>query len=189
MRNRQSQKTGDGELTQLKLSSLVGVVVGIYLAFGAPPGPRVALADPLAPDHTSVRTADPGPSDTVEGPLELVTLTFFDPVLGADIEVFGPNGAAVDSSAASRLSADGLEVGQRFDPMTAPGRYEVRYTIANVDGMPQPGAYTFDVVAPDDASSSAWTTMFALAAAVGMVGIVLRRKRQARRGSEPLDSR
>lgn len=115
------------------------MLCGLFLAGS------VAFA-PAASAHDELIDSEPGDTDTVSAPEEIV-LTFNANVLevGAAVEVEGPDGSVVDGE----ITVDGPTVTQGLQEDIAAGDYEVAWRVTSSDGHPISDTFGFTVEGDD----------------------------------------
>ena len=120
-----------GILTAAK--ALASAVIVVLLGTAAGVGASVLAPLPAAA-HSTMLQASPGPSQIAGGPIDVVDLTFTEPVSEAEVRVKNGDGEFLPGSMAV---ADGQIIRFVFDePLNEPGEYEVDYEVISWDGDP-----------------------------------------------------
>lgn len=130
----------------------VALAVGVLLAGTAAP----------AAAHTELESSDPAAESTVTAAPAAVTLTFGGAVLGADVTVTGPDGAAATGPA----TVDGAVVRVPVT-LTAAGRYDVTWYVTGSDGHPLQGTFGFQHAPPAAPAPTAAPSSTAASPAAG----------------------
>ena len=122
-----------------RLASLLTVVVMGTVAVMAALGGVAGQADPAAA-HTELLQTSPGASQRVGGTTEFIDLAFLEPVTEATIEV-ELEGRPVEGET---ITSEGTIIRFQLDePLSEPGRYDVRYRMISFDLDESEGAYWF----------------------------------------------
>jgi len=118
--------------------------------------------------HTDFVGSTPADGDTVEGPLDAVSVSFTNPAVpsGEGFDVLGPDGQPI--LPVSVDTVDGTVFVIRFDPPLTGGQFGVRWNVQAGDAHPISGAFSF-IVNDAPPTSTPTTTISADAVAAAPV--------------------
>ena len=132
-------------LTHARIAALLGLTIAFLAALGAPTGVAVA--------HTSFESSTPADGDTLDTPIDVVTITF-----SGVATPTGDGFVALDGDGTVRPPDDVATVDDRtfqlrFDPPLA-GQVGVRWTVRAADAHVIEGSFSFTVTAPPPAGGT-----------------------------------
>ena len=129
------------------------VVIGVLLALCG-----LALDAGVAHAHTGFESSTPAAGDTIDEPVEIVTIVFTGEAtpVGDEFVALTPDGVVQEPTSVSTVDDKVFSI--RFDPPLAGGQIGIRWNVQAADAHPIEGAFAFTVNAPPATTTAPTTT-------------------------------